>query len=275
VQNMNVHDVGAGAYPGAAQVPTSGTGQCKSGSPGVPCDDWGYHAPVDFLDFSYRSSGVTFRNNTISHCGGHNQIQVDGDRGSALVVGNHVTGWVHNAIDVKRTVGCKIVGNVTTGPAYANVGACLYLENSNGAIPLADVTFSKNVCYGNVPNGIECEAGPSKCMAYNNTVSLGGASAIVTGGSSGITWDIKNNIFDTRSMVYMPNASKLSVSWDYNDRGGTQTPQNNLFIGPHDLVAVNPQYRGGGNYEPTNAAVINTGMNGVTDCKNYGICTMP
>jgi hypothetical protein len=231
VQNCNIHNTGPGAYAGG----------------GGPYDDGGYRNQLEFLDFSYSCDGTSFLDNQVSVCGGHNCVQIHGDTCSPRIHGNTVVGpWDHNAIDVKAVVGAVVDGNIVDGGAN---GACYYIENTQ--IPAADVTWMEDVCYA-ANSGFECEGGGVSghavtCHLYNNTNYQTNQEAVVTGDgcTQPITWDIRNNIFDTgKDIVYMPSAScsNRMVTWDYNDDCGSMGTCSSLFQGPHDLDGVNPDY---------------------------------
>jgi hypothetical protein len=258
VQNMNIHNTGPGAYAG-------GSG---------PYDDGGYRNQLELLDFNEHKDGVKFLNNTVHDGGGHNLIQVHGDTGGAVISGNDCYGpWNHNCIDVKGVIGAVISKNTVHDGSN---GAAFYLENT--AIPMADVTWANNVAY-NVGNGFECEGGGTDssqgvtCRAYNNTLYLGGASAIVTGSdcTQPVNWDVRNNILDTTDTLYEPsNCSNRSMVWDYNDDGGSQGSVGGPS-GPHDMNGVNPDYvnAGGDDFHlQSGSPLINAGQTGLVSAMN-------
>ncbi len=258
VQNCNIHNTGPGAYAG-------GSG---------PYDDNEYRNQLEFLDFSYGCDGTKFLNNSVSICGGHNCVQVHGDTCNPRIHGNEVSGpWVHNAIDVKAVVGAVVDGNTTYGSAY---GACFYIENTQ--IPAADVTWMQNVCYA-ANSGFECEGGGVSghtvtCHLYNNTNYRTVQEPVVTGDGcvEPITWDIRNNIFDTgNDIAYMPysSCSNRKVTWDYNDDCASMGTCTSLFQGPHDLDGVNPDYLNATGTPPdfhlqTYSPLIGAGETGLT-----------
>ncbi len=221
VQNMNIHNTG----------PIS--------------DDGTYSNQLMFLDENAAADGVQFLNNSVTACGGHNCIQVHKDTGSPLIQGNYCSGWIHNCIDVKSSVGALVKGNTVNG-AGATQGSAFYFENPQ--IPAGDITWQQNVVY-NGPNGFECEWGgsgtnvSSTCRVYNNTAYLGTQSAVVTGGDpscGNVTFDVRNNILDTTSTYYNGH-NCTTPTWDYNDDGASHGPVAGP-IGPHDLDGVDPLY---------------------------------
>lgn len=234
VQNSSIHNTGPGACT------TCGT-QNYGNDPG------GYYNQLFFGDYSLSANGTKFVNNKVFNCGGHNCIQIHGDTGAPLIQNNVCHGWVHNCIDLKIVKNALVTGNTAYGPSPG--GSALYAENTG--IPQASVTWTKNVVY-NAKNGIECEGGGGtsgqalSCKAYNNTISIGGESAIVTGSdcTQPITWDVRNNILDTSSVTYFPHVcSNRTVIWDYNDDCGTHvTCQNGYPVGAHDKHSVNPLF---------------------------------
>ncbi len=244
---------------------------------GPATDDGNYRNQLMFLDENRAADGVQFLNNSVSSCGGHNCIQVQMDVGGPIIKGNTVFGWNHNAIDVKAVAGAVIENNVVHGPAPQ--GAAFYIENTE--IPAADVTWSENVVY-DAPNGFECEGGGGSasqavtCHAYNNTAYIGSQSAIVTGSdcSQPINWDVRNNILDTSDTIYMPSVcSNRTMSWDYNDDCGSQGSCTSLYVGPHDVNGVNPDYVNAAGSPPdlhlqTGSTLINAGVKGLTAGNN-------
>jgi hypothetical protein len=262
VQNCNIHNTGPGAYAG-------GSG---------PYDDNGYRNQLEFLDFSYSCDGTKFLNNSVSVCGGHNCVQVHGDICNPHIHGNKVSGpWVHNGIDVKAVVGAVVDGNTAHGGAY---GACFYIENTQ--IPAADVTWMQNVCYA-ANSGFECEGGGVSghtvtCHLYNNTNYRTVQEPVVTGDgcTQPISWDIRNNIFDTgKDIVYMPysSCSNRKVTWDYNDDCASMGTCTSLFQGSHDLDGVNPDYLNATGTPPdfhlqTYSPLIGAGETGLTPGDN-------
>jgi hypothetical protein len=266
VQNMNVHNTGPGAFAGA-----SSSNSCGS----TPCDDGQYHNQLMFLDESYQADGTRFLNNVVDTCGGHNCIQLQGDMGAPLIQGNTCFSWVHNCIDVKRTANAMVKGNtVHNGTA----GSAYYYENDNSPAN-GSITWAGNVAYS-APNGIECENGTptqhtASCKAYNNTLYLGGESAIVSASKSGLTWDVRNNILDTTDPIYVCGSSNSNscheiTIWDYNDDGGTHGFVNTAVVGPHDLTGSgksnNPLY--------VNAAAADFHLQSSSPCLKAGDPTL-
>jgi len=184
-------------------------------------------------------------NNSVTACGGHNCIQVHFDTGSPLIQGNYCSGWIHNCIDVKSSVGVLVKGNTVNG-AGSSSGSAFYFENPQ--IPVGDITWQSNVVY-DAPNGFECEWGgtgsgvSSNCRVYNNTAFLGYQSAIATGGDptcGKVSIDVHNNIFDTVS-TYYDGHNCTTPTWDYNNDGASQGPVSGPN-GSHDLNGVDPLY---------------------------------
>jgi hypothetical protein len=242
VKNMNIHNTG----------PSS--------------DDGNYRNQLEFIDENHKYDGVQFLSNSVTSCGGHNCIQVQGDLGHPLIAGNYCAGWHHNCIDVKAVVGAVVKSNTVNGYS-AWGGAAYYLENTQ--ISAADVTWERNVVYGPV-DGFECEWGgvgsglSSTCRLYNNTAYLGSPSAVVTGGDSScgnVHLDVRNNIFDT-SFTFYNGHSCMTPTWDYNDDGGTHSGAKGP-VGPHDYRGVNPLY--------VNAAAENFKLQSASPCIGAGV----
>jgi hypothetical protein len=253
VQNMNIHNTG----------PLT--------------DDGTYSNQLMFLDENAKADGVQFLNNSVTSCGGHNCIQVHKDTGSPLIQGNYCSGWIHNCIDVKSSVGVMVKSNIVNG-AGSSSGSAFYFENPQ--IPAGDITWEHNLVNGG-PNGFECEWGgagtnvSSTCHAFNNTVYLGSQSAIVTGGDpscGNVTFDVRNNILDTTSTFYNGH-NCITPTWDYNDDGGSHGAVSGPH-GSHDLDGMNPMYVNPvtNNYQLlTGSPCIGTGLSGlVPDTNNIG-----
>ena len=253
VQNMYIHNTGPGACAGC----------------GTPNDDGNYRNQLMFNDENQFPDGAQFLSNVVNNCGGHNCMQLQQDTGGPLIRGNRCgPGWVHNCIDLKAVVGAVVDSNVVTGPALD--GAALYNENTE--IVADDVTWTRNVVVG-APNGIECELGTKRgghqvvCRAYNNTLYLGSESAFVTGGDMAcpkgtmVTFDIRNNVVDTKDPVWQGINCNWPLTWDYNDdcasqascsvsiNGSTFTSLSALRAagyGAHDEFRMNPLYADAG-----------------------------
>jgi len=260
IQNMNIHDTGPAT------------------------DDGNYRNQLMFLDENKKADGVQFLNNTVGNCGGHNCVQIQKDLGSPVISGNYCYApWNHNCIDLKSVVGAQVTSNICNGAGTSN-GACYYNENVETVND--DVTFKFNQAY-NAPNGIQCGSGgacrsgstcQTTCHIWNNTLSLGIESAIVTGGDAScgdITLDVRNNILDTSSTYYTGThgcGASVSLTWDYNDDGAT----HGAVGGPHganDLIGANPLWFNAAarDYRLTAASpCINAGLFGLTTNPNMG-----
>jgi hypothetical protein len=255
VQNMNIHNTGPGAYAGTKQGRTSASDATCSNSPPLgpsPCDDGNYRNQLMFLDGNHIGGGVQFINNTVDTCGGHNCIQVQGDTVGALEQGNTCYGWVHNCMDTKMSQNALVSNNVCYQVGGFG-GSCYYYENATLAGG-GSITFEGNVAYS-AKNGIQCEAAGSQylthCYIYNNTLFLGAwVSAIVSGSLSNVALDVRNNILDSSTPLWVCNQNNNNscgdvVSWDYNNDGGLTGGVTSLVVkGPHDQMNVNPQYVG-------------------------------
>jgi hypothetical protein len=239
VENSVIHNTGPGAYAGGSGA----------------YDDDNYRNQLDFEDFGAGTGadGVSFLNNTVSNCGGHNCLEVHYDGGGPTVHGNIVgPGCVHNCIDVKGAIGATIDQNVATTGVTTGGQGCIYLENTYTAS--SSVLVTRNVCYGSgvgfqVDTGGAC-VGHTHCLqaitGYNNTMvaPADAAFAIIVGGSAGdigdisVTWE--NNITDGGTVDI-----NSAVVWmgDYNDDGGYQGQYaTNVTPGSHDMSNVNPLY---------------------------------
>jgi hypothetical protein len=262
VKNCNIHNTGAGAFPGATVGPTGADSHCATGVPIGPCDDLTYSNQLDFQDFGQGADGVRFLDNVVKTCGGHNCVQVHYDIGGPIVSGNTVgPGCPHNCLDVKGIAGsgASVDRNVVTTGHPTGGAAAYYSENT--AHPASVFAFNRNVAY-NSGIGLQVEAGGDcihgECSitvrGYNNTIYSNAASANpfidtsciggkgVDGGVGGgaHTLDLRNNIVDGGSVNIHSNCI---VTWDYNDDGGRQGLfSTNVAAGPHDLTAVDPLY---------------------------------
>ncbi len=222
--------------------------------------DTGYHNQLMFHDPNAGYNGTQFLNNIVGNCYGHNCIQIHGDRAAPVIRGNECYGWSHNCIDVKLVQGAIVDLNVVhDGLGVQQYSEAYYIEQAQFSWT-ADVTWTRNVAYGGgFTMAFQCQnaGGPVSCKVYNNTTQTtasgvyGGADS---GGSTGVSIDVKNNIFDSPS----PRNGGGYVAWDYNDN------VRSAPIGPHDLN-VNPLFinSNGHNYHlQPNSPVIGKGSTG-------------
>jgi hypothetical protein len=197
-----------------------------------------------------------------------------------LIQGNLCYGFDHNCIDTKEVVGGMLKNNIVHGPGdpVGNTGGALFLENlpesGLALVPHASVSFVGNTVYqssGSWIWGLQCEGDTSStmssCKAYDNTLYLGGQSAIVTATTANTTWDVRNNILDTSDPLYVCSTNNSNwcgvVSiWDYNDNGASRGVVNVVTRGPHDLLGANPLY--------VNAAAANFHLQAGSPCINAG-----
>jgi hypothetical protein len=275
VENSYIHNTGPGAYAGR----------------GGAFDDGNYRNQLDFEDFGAGTGadGVSFMNNTVNNCGGHNCLEVHYDAGGPIVHGNVVgPGCLHNCIDLKGAVGAKVDQNVATTGAKTGPQGCIYLENTYTAN--STVLVTRNVCYGSavafqIDTGGSC-VGHQHCLqtvtAYNNTMVTPADAAypIIVGGSGApaditVTWE--NNITDGGTVDVNP-----AVGWtgDYNDDGGHQGQYStNVTPGSHDLVNVDPFYINfqGNNYQlQSDSPVSHAGLPGLdNDMTSLGAYPAP
>jgi hypothetical protein len=245
---------------------------------GPPSELSGYDNQLD----AQRVDHVTFTNNVINHCGGHNCLQVHYDHGGSVVSGNKIGTTlagvnatddfcVHNCLDVKGGNSNQVTNNYVFCP-HCTTGAAFYYENpfdTSGSITWVGnvVNQHKNGFQsGGGPTASGCTASPcaNTTRMYNNTAYLAGsliasAACDSTNGPYN-TWDIQKNILDGGN-VYMPGGA-CRVTWDYNDDGGVNAISGNP-VGPHDLKQVNPQYTNalGGNFTPQNTTIRTYGAN--------------
>ena len=234
VENMNIHNTGPGAFSGADLNNSCGPS---------PCDDGNYRNQLMFEDDSYALDGAQLLSNLVDTCGGHNCIELQGDMGAGTIQNSVCYSWTHNCIDVKQSVGILVKGNIVHG-GTATQGSAFYYENDNSPAN-GSITWEQNLAYS-ASNGLECENGtPTQhtvaCSAYNNTLYLGSESAIVSASTSGLTWDVRNNILDTTDPIFVcdtmnSNSCGEITTWNYNDDGGSHGYVNTAVVGPNDLT---------------------------------------
>src|SRR5439155_16339387 len=110
----------------------------------------------------------------------------------------------HNCIDLKRSQGAVVDGNVVhDGLGQQQYTEAYYIENNSNLSCTSDVTWTRNVAYGSgFTTAFQCQdaGGPVTCYMYNNTVyanvtgAYGGADS---GNTSQVKFTVKNNIFNT------------------------------------------------------------------------------
>jgi hypothetical protein len=269
-------------------IHNTGRGACQTCTV-TPSDPGGYVNQLDAQFVNY----VTFSNNVLNHCGGHNCLQVHYDEGGSLVSGNKIgttlaganasdNFCVHNCLDVKGGVNNQILNNYVYCP-NCKAGAAYYTENTGDR---GDST-AYSTWIGNVANqhgnGFEAEAGvvagpcnTSPCAInakyYNNTTYLTGSpfasGSCVSGTGIYMHIDFQKNIWDGGSF-YWPGGT-CNVTWDYNDDGGVNSVSGNL-TGAHDLKQVNPQYSNvsSGNFAPQNTTIMSYGANDAVTSYSY------
>jgi hypothetical protein len=260
-------------------VHNTGRGACQSCTV-TPSDPGGYVNQLDaqFVDY------VTFTNNVLNHCGGHNCLQVHYDEGGSMVSGNKIgttlsgqnasdNFCVHNCLDIKGGVNNQVINNYVYCPNCKS-GAAYYTENTGDRGDAAEhITWIGNVANQH-GNGFEAEGGTtgggtcntSPCAVYskyyNNTTYQTGSpfasGSCGAGNGPYMFLDFQKNIWDGGSLYWPGNTCK--VTWDYNDNGGVNSISGNP-VGAHDLKQVNPQYMnvGSGNFVPQNATILTSG----------------
>jgi hypothetical protein len=190
-----------------------------------------YANSIHILDESECDDPDTIvENNTVSYCGQHNCIEVQGgDR--MQVIGNDCSfNNNHNCIDGKVGVGYVFKNNYVhdtgTGLFYDSELAA-HWAGPNGSA--GSVTMANNTMH-NVSNGaMQCAgADPSPavvhCYMYNNTAYMDspGGSTAVTGDSTQpggtTTTDMRDNIFYNYAHgTYFPFVARWTLTSDYNN----------------------------------------------------------
>jgi hypothetical protein len=124
------------------------------------------------------------------------------------------------------------------------------------------------------------------CTAYNNSLYLGDStSAIVSASTSGVSWDVRNNVFDTAAPLFVCNAANTNScgdisTWDYNGNGGltggapTVSGLSGMSgKGAHDINNTDPKYiyRSGQIFNlKSTSSYIGAGQSGLTSSNNIG-----
>jgi len=193
---------------------------------------------LHFLDSSQSSSSVHFINNIVKYCGGHNCLEIQGDRGAPVISGNTVgPGCVHNCIDehgvgnastpimITNNVsscgyslglcGCQNTGSVGNDTCNSAQTAGFYTDAFVGTGTSA-ATYQGNVSYDD-PAGYQiCWDSTSEKLNlkfYNNDAYMNFTTSTnsnlyglianncgVVNGTLGSQVDVRNNIFDGSSL---------------------------------------------------------------------------
>ena len=178
-------------------VTQTGTGQVDGGQ---------YYNGIMLLqEPPYANTSPQILNNTVSYSGGHgNALNIQGAN-NALIVGNDVSIWNHNGIDIKNATGVVVSGNV--GHDQGGPGNAFYAEHS-------DVTWTRNIVR-NVKNGFQVSV-QTNGVLYNNSLYNVGTGFYF--GPSGYSMTLKNNASNA-AIVAVGSDGGANLTDDYNDWG--------------------------------------------------------
>lgn len=178
-------------------VTQTGTGQIDGGQ---------YYNGIMLLqEPPYANTSPKILNNAVSYSGGHgNALNIQGAN-NALIVGNDVSIWNHNGIDIKNTTGVVVSGNV--GHDQGGPGNAFYAEYS-------DVTWTRNIVR-NVKNGFQVSV-QTNGILYNNSLYNVGTGFYF--GPSAYSMTLKNNASNT-AIVAVGSDGGANLIDDYNDWG--------------------------------------------------------